>query len=236
MTVPRSMRSMCSGAGGPAARCARDRGRRRECRHWSPPAWPSRSGVGLCWSPPPSYTGSARTPGPRGLRWRRHDLSRDGKQLGRREPPTGSNHHGSVHRDHGDVPPAALHIQPERLPAITARCRRAGYAATGRLGPGPGWCWLTRDGITVTGLRFPAVRLSLGCLRTSVGADRAAGSGTLRLWPGGAPAGPLPTRRPGAAVILGEVPELYRRLYSQSATRHSAGVWSARFTAGRCPE
>ena len=45
---------------------------------------------------------------------------------------------------------------PDRLPAITARWRRAGYAATGRLGPGPGWCWLTRDGMAATGLGYPA--------------------------------------------------------------------------------
>jgi hypothetical protein len=58
----------------------------------------------------------------------------------------------------------ALLVPPERLPAITSRWRRAGYAATGRLGPGPGWCWLTRDGMTATGLGFPAVRPALGRL------------------------------------------------------------------------
>jgi hypothetical protein len=45
-----------------------------------------------------------------------------------------------------------------------ARWRRAGYAATGRLGPGPGWCWLTRAGMTETGLGFPATRPALGRL------------------------------------------------------------------------
>ena len=63
-----------------------------------------------------------------------------------------------------DLLAAALRVQPGRLPAITARWRSAGYAATGRLGPGPGWCWLTRDGMTATGLRFPATRPSLGRL------------------------------------------------------------------------
>jgi hypothetical protein len=58
----------------------------------------------------------------------------------------------------------ALRVQPDRLPAITARGRRAGYAATGRLGPGPGWCWLTRDGMAATGLGFPATRPALGRL------------------------------------------------------------------------
>ena len=58
----------------------------------------------------------------------------------------------------------ALRVGPGRLPAIVRRWRRAGYAATGRLGPGPGWCWLTRDGMTATGLGFPAVRPALGRL------------------------------------------------------------------------
>ena len=58
----------------------------------------------------------------------------------------------------------ALRVPPERLPAITSRWRRAGYAATGRLGPGPGWCWLTRDGMAATGLGFPATRPALGRL------------------------------------------------------------------------
>ncbi len=63
-----------------------------------------------------------------------------------------------------DLLAAALRVHQDRLPAITARWRRAGYAATGRLGPGPGWCWLTRAGMTETGLGFPAVRPALGRL------------------------------------------------------------------------
>ena len=63
-----------------------------------------------------------------------------------------------------DLLAAALRVQPDRLPAIAARWRRIGYAATGRLGPGPGWCWLTRDGMTATGLGYPAVRPALGRL------------------------------------------------------------------------
>ena len=63
-----------------------------------------------------------------------------------------------------DLLAAALRVAPDRLPAITGRWRRAGYAATGRLGPGPGWCWLTRDGMTATGLGFPATRPALGRL------------------------------------------------------------------------
>ena len=70
--------------------------------------------------------------------------------------------------EHGGAPydllALALRVQPDRLAAITARWRRAGYAATGRLGPGPGWCWLTRDGMTATGLGFPATRPALARL------------------------------------------------------------------------
>jgi hypothetical protein len=69
-------------------------------------------------------------------------------------------HHGAPY----DLLAAALRVDPDRLPAIVARWRRAGYAATGRLGPGPGWCWLTRDGMTATGLGFPATRPALARL------------------------------------------------------------------------
>ena len=58
----------------------------------------------------------------------------------------------------------ALRVAPDRLPTILARWRRAGYADTGRLGPGPGWCSLTRAGMTGTGLGFPAIRPALGRL------------------------------------------------------------------------
>jgi len=37
-----------------------------------------------------------------------------------------------------DLLARALQVDPDRLPPILARWRRAGYAATGRLGPGPG--------------------------------------------------------------------------------------------------
>ena len=63
-----------------------------------------------------------------------------------------------------DLLAAALRVAPDRLPAIVARWRRTGYAATGRLGPGPGWCWLTRDGMTAAGLGFPATRPALARL------------------------------------------------------------------------
>ncbi len=45
-----------------------------------------------------------------------------------------------------------------------ARWRRAGYAQTGRLGPGPAWCWLTRSGLAVTGQHHTPSRPALGRL------------------------------------------------------------------------
>ena len=62
--------------------------------------------------------------------------------------------------EHGGAPydllAAALDVAPARLRGITARWRRAGYAATGQLGPGPAWCWLTAAGMAATGLALPA--------------------------------------------------------------------------------
>jgi hypothetical protein len=61
--------------------------------------------------------------------------------------------------EHGGAPydllGAALGAQPARLRGITARWRRAGYAATGQIGPGPAWCWLTPAGMAATGLGYP---------------------------------------------------------------------------------
>lgn len=47
-----------------------------------------------------------------------------------------------------------LEVREDRLRAIVARWRAAGYADTGRLGPGPTWCWLTRSGLAAAGLRY----------------------------------------------------------------------------------
>jgi hypothetical protein len=69
-------------------------------------------------------------------------------------------HYGAPH----DLLAEALRVTPGRLSAIVARWRRAGYAATGRLGPGPAWCWLTPAGMAATGLGFPATRPALARL------------------------------------------------------------------------
>ena len=63
-----------------------------------------------------------------------------------------------------DLLATALRVHPSRFPAIAARWRRTGYVATGRLGQGPRWCWLTRDGMAATGLGFPAARPALARL------------------------------------------------------------------------
>ncbi len=54
-----------------------------------------------------------------------------------------------------DLLAAALAVRPARLRGIVARWRGAGYAATGTLGPGPAWCWLTGAGMAACGLGYP---------------------------------------------------------------------------------
>jgi hypothetical protein len=109
----------------------------------------------------------------------------------------------------------ALRVQPDRLPAIVARWRRTGYAATGRLGPGPGWCGLTRTGMTETGLGFPATRPALGRL-AHIRAVLAA-----RLWMQAGPAWPAghawwhSERR-----LRAEVPAAGRRAHVADAEIH----------------
>jgi hypothetical protein len=63
-----------------------------------------------------------------------------------------------------DLLAAFLAVRPDRARGIVARWRRAGYAQTGRLGPGPAWCWLTRSGLAVTGQRYAPSRPALGRL------------------------------------------------------------------------
>jgi hypothetical protein len=63
-----------------------------------------------------------------------------------------------------DLLASFLEVQPARLRGVVARWRRAGYVATGRLGPGPAWCWLTRSGLAVTGQRYAPTRPALARL------------------------------------------------------------------------
>jgi hypothetical protein len=57
-----------------------------------------------------------------------------------------------------DLLAAHLDVRPDRLRAIVSRWRGAGYAATGRLGAGPAWCWVTRAGLAVTGQPYTPAR------------------------------------------------------------------------------
>ena len=118
-----------------------------------------------------------------------------------------AEHYGAPY----DLLAAALGAQPARLRGITARWRRAGYAATGRLGPGPAWCWLTPAGMTAAGLGYPATRPALARL-AHIRAVLAA-----RLWLPGRPG-----LEPGPAVVA----------FRAAHPRRPAGPGSA---SGTCP-
>ena len=61
-----------------------------------------------------------------------------------------------------DLLAAALRIGSQaNMYRLMMRWRDTGYAATGQLGLGPSWCWLTRNGMAATGLGFPATRPAL---------------------------------------------------------------------------
>jgi hypothetical protein len=49
---------------------------------------------------------------------------------------------------------AWLRISPAGARAAVARWRARGQAESARLGPGPAWVWLTRDGLAACGLRY----------------------------------------------------------------------------------
>ena len=81
-----------------------------------------------------------------------------------------------------DLLAQALGVGAERLPEIVKRWRNIGYAASGRLGPGPTWCWLTREGMSATGFRYSAGKPSMGRLAHTRAVLAA------RLWLEGGPA------------------------------------------------
>jgi hypothetical protein len=71
-----------------------------------------------------------------------------------------ADHYGAQY----DLLGEALRVEPDQLAAITHRWRRVGYATTGQIGPGPAWCWLTRQGMAATGLGYRAMRPALARL------------------------------------------------------------------------
>jgi len=63
-----------------------------------------------------------------------------------------------------DLLSAFLGVRDDRFRGIVSRWRHAGFAETGRLGPGPAWCWLTRSGLAITGQHYAPGRPALGRL------------------------------------------------------------------------
>jgi hypothetical protein len=83
---------------------------------------------------------------------------------------------GEMYGARADLLAALLGTSPEVVRQLHARWRRAGLVETGRLGPGPVWCWLTRAGLDACGLPYAPYRPPLGRLAHvhAVGCVRAA--------------------------------------------------------------
>src|SRR5216683_1779410 len=72
---------------------------------------------------------------------------------------------GEMYGIRADLLGSLLDASPDVVRQLHARWRRAGLAETGRLGPGPVWCWLTRLGLEACGLPYAANQPPLGRLR-----------------------------------------------------------------------
>ena len=138
-----------------------------------------------------------------------------------------AEHYGAPY----DLLAAALGAQPARLRAITARWRQAGYAATGRLGPGPGWCWLTPAGMDAAGFGYRAGPPSLARL-AHIRAVLAA-----RLWLSVSPAWAtgrpwwhserrIRAARPPGPAAAGHVPDAEIHWPSIDASPYAGQVWA----------
>ena len=90
-----------------------------------------------------------------------------------------AEHYGAPY----DLLVAALGVHQARLRAITTRLAPRGFAATGRLGPGPASCSLTPAGITAAGLGYPATCPALARL-APIRAVLAARLRSSPAWPG----------------------------------------------------
>jgi hypothetical protein len=53
-----------------------------------------------------------------------------------------------------DLVAGLLGVGEQAAGRVVARWRRLGYAESARLGPGPSWTWLTRQGLNACGLRY----------------------------------------------------------------------------------
>ena len=57
-----------------------------------------------------------------------------------------------------------LDVRPAGARSAAARWRNRGHAESARLGPGPPWVWLTRDGLAACGLPYAAAAPALSRL------------------------------------------------------------------------
>jgi hypothetical protein len=83
---------------------------------------------------------------------------------------------GEMYGIRADLLTTLLDASGDVVKQLRARWRRAGLAETGRLGPGPVWCWLSRAGLEACGLPYAPYRPPLGRLAHvhAVGAVRVA--------------------------------------------------------------
>ena len=105
-----------------------------------------------------------------GTAWRHQrsaPTARPGRPARHRRPPAHPAGHRRAHIVRGALRRAVRPArrgpadEPGPMYRLMMRWRDIGYAATGQLGPGPSWCWLTRNGMAATGLGFPATRPAL---------------------------------------------------------------------------
>jgi hypothetical protein len=71
---------------------------------------------------------------------------------------------GEMYGVRADLLAGVLGCSADVVRRVHVRWRRSGLAETGRLGPGPVWCWLTRAGLDACGLPYGAYRPPLGRL------------------------------------------------------------------------
>lgn len=71
---------------------------------------------------------------------------------------------GEMYGVQADLLEAVLSTTPAAVRQVAMRWRRAGLVETGRLGFGPGWCWLTKKGLQWCGLDYTPRRPTLSRL------------------------------------------------------------------------
>jgi hypothetical protein len=71
---------------------------------------------------------------------------------------------GEMYGVRADLLAQVLAASDDVVRQLHVRWRRAGLVETGKLGPGPVWCWLTRAGLDASGLPYANYRPPLGRL------------------------------------------------------------------------